>query len=50
MCPGFWVHITDDSEDGASFLRAAALQAQDFIQPDCGAVSFSGSSKQDRKS
>lgn len=37
-------------EDGASFLRAAALQAQDFIQPDCGAVSFSGSSKQDRKS
>ena len=41
---------SDDSEDGASFLRAAALQAQDFIQPDCGAVSFSGSSKQDRKS
>mgnify|MGYP007110257622 CR=1 FL=1 len=41
---------SDYSEDGASFLRAAALQAQDFIQPDCGAVSFSGSSKQDRKS
>ncbi len=40
----------DYSEDGASFLRAAALQTQDFIQPDCGAVSFSGSSKQDRKS